>query len=94
VDVDVTGHLLISFIAFVRYWRKYGSIKRVYQIFVDFKKACDSVGWEVLYDILIEFGVPIKLYMRRLIEICLKKIQNKFSIGKNLSENCCTQNIL
>jgi hypothetical protein len=27
----------------------------------DFKKAHDSVRREVLYDILIEFGVPMKL---------------------------------
>jgi hypothetical protein len=33
----------------------------VHQLFVDFKKAYDSVRREVLYNILIEFGVPLKL---------------------------------
>jgi hypothetical protein len=33
----------------------------VYQLFVDFKKACDSVGREILCNILIEFGIPRKL---------------------------------
>ena len=26
-------------------------------IFIDFKKAYDSVRWEVLYNIVIEFGI-------------------------------------
>ncbi|KAJ4443079.1 hypothetical protein ANN_04729 [Periplaneta americana] len=30
----------------------------VHQLFIDFKKAYDSVKREVLYDILIEFGIP------------------------------------
>jgi hypothetical protein len=32
----------------------------VHQLFVDFKKVYDIVRWEVLYNILIEFGVPMK----------------------------------
>jgi hypothetical protein len=31
------------------------------QLFIDFKKAHDSVRREVLYSILIEFGIPRKL---------------------------------
>jgi hypothetical protein len=33
----------------------------VHQLFIDFKKAYDSVRREVLYNILIEFGVPMKI---------------------------------
>jgi hypothetical protein len=33
----------------------------VHQLFIDFKKAYDSVRSEVLYNILIEFGIPRKL---------------------------------
>jgi hypothetical protein len=33
----------------------------VHQLFIDFKKAYDSVRREVLYNILIEFGIPKKL---------------------------------
>jgi hypothetical protein len=33
----------------------------VHQLFIDFKKAYDSVRKEVLYSILIEFGIPRKL---------------------------------
>ena len=31
------------------------------QLFIDFKKAYDSVRREVLCNILIEFGIPMKL---------------------------------
>jgi hypothetical protein len=40
----------------------------VHQLFTDFKKAYDSVRGAVLYNILIEFGVPMKLV--RLIKMC------------------------
>jgi hypothetical protein len=33
----------------------------VHQLFIDFKKAYDSVRREVLYNILMEFGIPMKL---------------------------------
>jgi hypothetical protein len=33
----------------------------VHQLFIDFKKACDSVGREVLYSILVEIAIPMKL---------------------------------
>jgi hypothetical protein len=32
----------------------------VHQLFIDFKKAYDSVKREVLYNILLEFGIPLK----------------------------------
>ena len=39
------------------------------QLFIDFKKAYDSVMREVLYNIPIEFGIPMKLVT--LIQMCL-----------------------
>jgi hypothetical protein len=44
-------------------------------ISVDFKKAYDSVRREVLYNILIKFGVPLKLV--RLIKMCLNETYGK-----------------
>jgi hypothetical protein len=41
----------------------------VHQLFIDFSKAYDSVRREVLYNILIEFGIPRKLV--RLIKMSL-----------------------
>jgi len=43
----------------------------VHQLLVDFKKACGSVRREVLYKILIGFGIPMKLV--RLIKMCLNE---------------------
>jgi hypothetical protein len=40
--------------------KKWEYKEAVHQLFVDFKKAYDSVWKEVLYNILIEFGIPLK----------------------------------
>jgi hypothetical protein len=56
----------------------------VHQLFVDFKKAYDSVRREVLYDILIEFGILLKLI--RLIKMCLNKTYSRVLVGKHLSD--------
>jgi len=39
--------------------KKWEYNEAVHQLFIDFKKAYDSVGREVLYNILIEFGIPM-----------------------------------
>ncbi|KAJ4433055.1 hypothetical protein ANN_15312 [Periplaneta americana] len=52
----------------------------VHQLFIDFQKAYDSVKREVLYDILIEFGIPKKLV--RLIKMCLGETYSRVRIGK------------
>ncbi|KAJ4431136.1 hypothetical protein ANN_19731 [Periplaneta americana] len=49
-----------------------------------FKKAYDSVKREVLYDILIEFGIPKKLV--RLIKMCLSETYSRVRIGQFLSD--------
>jgi hypothetical protein len=41
--------------------KKWEYIETVRQLFIDFKKAYDSARREVLYNILIEFGVSMKL---------------------------------
>jgi len=41
----------------------------MHNLFVDFKKAYDSVWREVLYNIVIEVGIPMKLV--RIITMCL-----------------------
>jgi sorting nexin-29 len=63
-----------------------------YELFVDFKKAYDSVRREVVYNILIECGVPLKLV--RLTKMCLNETYSKVRIGKHLSDNFPTQNCL
>jgi hypothetical protein len=91
VGLDVTDQLLIRFSAFIRYWREEWEYNEtVHQQFIDFKKAHDSVRGEVLYNILIEFGVPMKLV--RLIKMCLNETYNEVRIGKHLSDSFPSQN--
>lgn len=33
----------------------------VHELFIDFKEVYDSVRWEGLYNILLEFRIPVKL---------------------------------
>jgi len=56
----------------------------VHQLFIDFKKAYNSVRREVLYNILIEFGIPMKLV--RLIKMCLAETCSRVRAGKHLSD--------
>jgi hypothetical protein len=86
VDLDVTGRLVIIYSAFVKYMKKkkreYN--EAVHQLFIDFKKAYDSVRREVLYNILIEFGIPMKLL--RLVKMCLNETYSRVRVGKHLSD--------
>jgi len=57
--------------------------KAVHHLFTDFKKAYDSVRRKVLYNILIKFGIPMKLV--RLIKMCLNETYSRVWVGKNMS---------
>jgi hypothetical protein len=54
------------------------------------EKAYDSVRREDLYNILIEFGVPMKLV--RLIKMRLNETYSKVRIRKHLSDSFLIQN--
>ena len=62
--------------------KKWEHNETVHQLFIDFKKAYDSVGTEALCHTLIEFGIPIKLV--RLIKMCLNETCNTYWVGKHL----------
>jgi hypothetical protein len=49
--------------------KKWEYSEAVHPLFIDFKKAYDSVRREVFFNILIEYDVPVKLM--RLIKMCL-----------------------
>jgi len=51
---------------------------------IDFKKAYDSFGREVLYNILFEFCIPMKLV--RLIKMCLNETYSRIWSGEELSD--------
>ena len=83
-DFDTTGQQLIICSAFVQYSRKKCEYnKAMHQLFIDFKKAYESVTREDLYNILIEFGIPMKLL--RQIKMCLTEPHSSVRVGKNLS---------
>jgi hypothetical protein len=63
---------------------------RVYQLFIDRKKAYDSVRREVLYNILIESGKPRKLVGQ--IQMCLNETNSTVRTGKYHSEKFRIQN--
>ena len=56
----------------------------MHQLFIDSKKAYDSVRREVLYNILIKFGIPMKLV--RLIKMCLTETYSRVQVGRNLCD--------
>jgi intergrase/recombinase len=62
----------------------------VHQLFIDFKKAYVSVTREVLYNILIEFGIPRKV--AELIQMCLNETYTTVHIDKYLSDKFPIQN--
>jgi hypothetical protein len=69
---------------------KNGSIMgTIHQLFIDFKKAYDSLK-RVLYNILLESGIPKKLV--RLIKMCLNETYSKVCVGKHLSDTFPVQN--
>jgi hypothetical protein len=57
----------------------------IHQLFIDIKKAYDSVSKETFYIIFLGFQLPIKLV--QLIKIC-----SKANIGKHLSDSFPLQN--
>jgi hypothetical protein len=81
VGFDITGQILE---------KKWEYSETIHELFIDFKKTCDSVRMEVLYYILLEFGVLKKLV--RLIKMCLNEMYSKVHIGKHLSDSFPIQN--
>jgi hypothetical protein len=65
--------------------KKWEYNETVRQLFIAFKKTYDSLRRKVLYSILIEFGVPMKLV--RLIRMCLNETYNIALRDKHLSES-------
>ena len=58
MDFDSRSRLLIFYSAFVKHLRKKWEYNEaVHQLFIDLKRAYDSVRREVLYNIPIEFGI-------------------------------------
>ena len=57
----------------------------VHRLFIDFKKAHKSIRREVLYNILIDFGIPMKL-LRLIKKMCMNKTYSTVRVYKHLSD--------
>jgi hypothetical protein len=93
VDFYATGQLLIFKIRQILE-KKWGYNEARHQLFRDFKNAYDSVRREVLYNILIVFGIPMRLV--RLIKMCPSETYSRVWVGKHLYDmfrvtNCSKQ---
>jgi len=64
--------------------KKWEYNEEVHQLFIDFKKANDSVRREVLYKILIGLGITRKLV--KLIKMSLTETYSRVRMGKNVSD--------
>jgi hypothetical protein len=76
--------------AFVKYFKKWEYKELANQLCIVFKKAYDSIKREVMYNILIEFGIPMKLV--RLIKMCLNETYSRVRVGKHLSDKFPVKN--
>jgi len=56
----------------------------IYQLFIEFKKACDSVRKGILYNILTEYGIPMKL--AKLIKMFVNETYSRVRVDKRLSD--------
>jgi len=67
---------------FQKKWEYNGTVR---QLFIDFKKAYDSINKEELYSILIGFGIPKK--MVQLVKMCLSDPISRVRIDNNMSDS-------
>ena len=80
-NTSTTDHLFCIRQIFEKKWE---CNEAVHQLFIDFKKAYDSVRREVYYNILMESGIPKKQI--RIIKMCLTETYSRVRVGKNLSD--------
>jgi hypothetical protein len=87
MSMKLLGSLIIDLLP--KKWEYNGTL---HQLFIDFKKAYGSVKKEVLYNVLLEFGIPKKLV--RLIKMCLNETYSKVHVVKLSSDTFPIQNDL
>ena len=84
VDFEVTGQLLIIYFAFIKYLRKNGNTMRQCISYLwTSRKPMIQLGGGVMYNILIEFGIPMKVVS--LIKMCLNETCWSVCVGKHFS---------
>jgi hypothetical protein len=89
-DFNIIEQQLISFFIQQILEKKWEYNGTVHQLFINFKKAYDSVRREILHNILIESGIPRQLV--KLIKMYLNEIYSTVNTGKNLPDKFTIQN--
>jgi hypothetical protein len=85
VGFDIKDHLLIRYFCISQILEKEWEYhEMLHQLLTYIKK----VRREVLYNIMMEFGIPMKLV--RMIKVCSNEAYNKVCIGKHLSDDFLT----
>jgi len=82
--------------------KKWEYNETVYELFINFKKAYDTVRMEILCNILIEFGIPMKLvrlnkiYLNETYRIVrvVKHLRDLFPIRNGLKQGNCLSSLL
>lgn len=87
VDFDVRDKLLIRYSVLTRLKKMWEYNGRVRKLFIDSEKAYDSAMRDAVYNILIEFLMPM-------IKMCLSESYSKIRMVKKLSDACPIQNVL
>ena len=90
MDFDATGELLILYFAVIKYFFKNGNTVKQCINYYRLKEPSNSVGREVLYNIFILLGIPMKLV--RLIKLCLNETCRRVRVSRNLSDMFPVQN--
>ena len=82
MEFDSTVQRLTIYSTFGKYVleKKWEYKEAVHQLFIDLRKDYDSLRREDLYNILTEFGNPMKLL--RLIKMCLTETYSRARLGK------------
>jgi len=62
----------------------------VHQLFIDFKKAYESIRGEDLFNILVEFGIPVQIV--GLIKMCVTERNSRVWGGQHLTDMFLVEN--
>jgi hypothetical protein len=92
VDFDATGQLLIIHSAFVKYLEKWENNEAVHHLFINFKKAYDSVWRKVVYTIPVRLGISVKLV--RPIRIYLNETYSRVRVSEHFTDTFAIMNSL
>jgi hypothetical protein len=91
LDIDTTGQLLTIIICIRQIIEKMRVQRSIASAIYVLQQVCNSVPREVLYNIVIAFGIPTKLVCH--IKLCLNKPHSRVRVGKHQSDVFSIRNL-